>query len=122
MAKSINRVELLGFTGTDPEIKFTNGGTKVASFSLATHDQVIDKDGKEKRLTEWHRIKTFGKLAEICEQYLSKGNRVYLEGRLRTSRWTDRADVKRSITEVIANDVIFLTRPEDPETKEEGNA
>ena len=122
MAKSINRVELLGFTGTDPEIKFINGGTKVASFSLATHDQVIDKDGKEKRLTEWHRIKTFGKLAEICEQYLSKGNRVYLEGRLRTSRWTDKADVKRSITEVIVNDVIFLTRPEDPETKEEGNA
>ena len=122
MAKSINRVELLGFTGTDPEIKFTNGGTKVASFSLATHDQVIDKDGKEKRLTEWHRVKAFGKLADICEQYLRKGGRVYLEGSLRTSNWTDQAGVRHSVTEVVANNVIFLSKPEISETKEEGNA
>ena len=122
MSRDINWVVLRGNIGQDPETQFTNGGTKVAKFSVATHYQVTDKSGTNRQLTEWHRIKAYGKQAEICERDLRKGSRVRLEGRLKTSHWTDKDDVKRFITEVIANDVDVLFKPETSNNKEEGNA
>lgn len=105
----INKVILVGNLGGDPEIRFTKSDQAVASFSLATSEKWTDKESGEKQeKTEWHRIVAWGKLGEICGEYLSKGKQVYIEGRLQTREWEDNDGVKRQTTEVIANNMTML--------------
>lgn len=104
----INKAILVGRLGADPEVRYTPDGLMVTSFRLATDEQRRDKSGERVRQTEWHRIVTFGKLAEICQNYLAKGKLVYVEGRIRTQAWEDKEGIKRSTTEIIATDMRML--------------
>ncbi len=104
----INKVILVGNLGRDPEISYTQSGTAVAKFSIATSEQWKDKATGEKReQTEWHRIVAFGRLAEICGEYLSKGRQIYIEGRLQTSSW-EKDGITRYSTDIIANQMQML--------------
>ena len=107
-ALMINKVILVGRLGRDPEVRYTPEGTMVTNFTLATDEQWRDKNGERTKKTEWHRIVTFGKLAEICGSYLSKGSLIYLEGRLQTRSWEDRDGNKRSTTEIVAQNMQML--------------
>ncbi len=107
MARGLNKVMLIGRLGSDPEIRYTQDGTPVANFSLATDSPVKRGDQWESE-TEWHRIVAWRRLAEICSEYLSKGRLVYVEGRLRTRSWEDRDGNKRWTTEIIARDIQML--------------
>lgn len=109
MARGINKVILIGNLGADPEMKYTAGGTAICKFRLATNEVFKDRDGNQQERTEWHRVVAWGKLAEICSQYLSKGRTVYVEGSLRTSSWDDQDGNKRYMTEINARDVQFLS-------------
>ncbi len=91
----VNKVILLGNLGADPEIRYTPSGTAVANFRIATSESYKNKAGEKEEKTEWHKIVTFGKLAEICGEYLAKGKQVYLEGRIQTSQWDDKEGNKR---------------------------
>tara|TARA_B100000029_G_C17084002_1_gene781639 strand:- start:121 stop:453 length:333 start_codon:yes stop_codon:yes gene_type:complete len=102
--KSINKVILVGHVGNDPDVRFTQNGRLVASFSLATHE--IKKEASEH--TEWHNIVAWAKTGEFVEQYIKKGQLVCVEGAIRTRKWTDKANVVHSITEIFANNVIPL--------------
>jgi len=106
--KSLNKVMLIGRLGKDPEVKYITSGQAVANFSVATSESWQDKDGQNKDRTEWHRIVIFGKLAEIAGQYLNKGSRVYLEGRLQTREW-EKDGQKRSTTEIVVRDMVMLS-------------
>ena len=104
MAKGINKVILVGNLGQDPEVRYLPSGGAVCSLTLATSESWRDKaTGEQKEHTEWHRVVLFGKLAEVAGEYLRKGYRVYIEGQLRTRKWTDQAGVKRYTTEVVVN-------------------
>lgn len=105
---SVNKVILIGNLGKDPEVRFTPGGQAVANFSIATSDSWTDKSGQKQERTEWHRIVVWGKLAELCGEYLKKGRQCYIEGRLQTREWTDKENRKNYTTEVVANTVTFL--------------
>lgn len=106
---SVNKVILVGHLGKDPEVRFTNTGNAVANFSLATSEVWNDRDGKRQERTEWHNIVVWGKQAEHCGQYLSKGRQVYVEGSLRTSSYDDKTTgQKRYKTEIVAQRVQFL--------------
>lgn len=105
---SVNKAILVGNLGRDPELRYTPSGQAVANFSLATNESYNDKSGERVERTEWHRIVAWGKTAELCSQYLSKGRPVYIEGRLQTREWEDKEGVKRQTTEVVANTVQFL--------------
>jgi single-strand DNA-binding protein len=105
---SLNKILLIGHLGKDPEIRYTPDGAAVASFSLATSENFTDKNGTRQERTEWHSVKAFGKLADICKQYLTKGRQVYIEGRIQTREYTDREGIKRRFTEVLANQMIML--------------
>jgi len=107
---SVNKVILVGHVGRDPEIRSTSGGTSVATFSIATNEVRNSKDGQKEERTEWHRIVAFGKLADICKQYLTKGKQIYLEGRLQTRNWEDREGNKRATTEIVASTMVMLGR------------
>lgn len=105
----INKVIIIGRLGNDPEVRYTPSGAAVAKFSVATSEEWKDKNtGEKKERTEWHRITVWGKLGEICGEYLSKGRQVYVEGRLQTSSYDDKDGVKRYSTEIVASDVQFL--------------
>lgn len=105
----INKVIIIGRLGNDPEVRYTPSGSAVAKFSVATSEEWKDKNtGEKKERTEWHRITAWGKLGEICGEYLSKGRQVYVEGRLQTSSYDDKDGVKRYSTEIVASDVQFL--------------
>lgn len=108
MAGGVNKVILVGNLGVDPELRTTPSGSSVCEFRIATNESWNDKSGQRQERTEWHRIVVWGKRAEICNKYLSKGRQVYLEGRLRTRSWEDKEGNKRYTTEIIANDVQFL--------------
>lgn len=98
----LNRVELIGNLGRDPEVRATQSGDKVATLSVATSERWNDKNtGEKKERTEWHRVVVFGKVAEICEKYLSKGSKAYFEGKLQTRKWTDQSGNDRYSTEVV---------------------
>ena len=104
----INKAILVGRLGRDPEVRYTSDGRAVTNFSIATSDEWKDKDtGEKKERTEWHRIVAFGRLGEICGEYLSKGRQVYVEGRLQTRSW-EKDGVTRYTTEIVAGDVQFL--------------
>ena len=104
---SVNKAIIIGRLGRDPEVKYLNSGDPVASFSVATSESWKDKSGERKEKTEWHRVVAFRKLAEICGAYLSKGSQVYVEGKLQTREW-EKDGVKRSATEIVANEMRML--------------
>lgn len=106
---SVNKVILIGNLGRDPELRYTKNGQAVANFSLATSDNFTTRDGQKEERTEWHRIVTWAKTAELCTQYLAKGRTVYIEGQLRTREWEDKDGNKRQTTEVHAQTVQFLS-------------
>ena len=105
---SINKVILIGRLGQDPELKYTAAGTAVTNFSVATNESWMDKSGQRQERTEWHRIVVWGKLAELCQQYLTKGRQAFIEGSLRTRSWEDQSGQKRYTTEVVARNIQFL--------------
>ena len=110
----INKVILVGRLGKDPEIRSTPGGQSVAKFTVATDERFTDRNGEKQERTEWHNIVAWGKLGEICGQYLKKGKLVYLEGSIRTDSWDDKeTGQKRYRTEIIANTMKMLDRRED---------
>ncbi len=104
----VNKVILIGNLGANPELRYTPGGQAVANFRIATNEKWTDKSGQSQERTEWHRIVVWGKLAELCNQYLQKGRQVYVEGRLQTREWTDKENHKNYTTEVVAQQVTFL--------------
>lgn len=108
MAKSLNKVILIGYLGKDPELRYTSNGIAVASFSIATNEAWKDQEGNLQERTEWHNIVAWRRLAEICGEYLKKGRRVYIEGKIQTRSYDDKNGVKRYVTEVVADDLIML--------------
>ncbi len=109
MARSVNKVILVGHIGKDPEIKYTPSGTAVAKFSLATNERYKDKDGNWQDRTEWHNIVAWQRTAEIVGEYCKKGSQIYLEGRLRTDSWDDKqSGQKKYRTEIVVNDLVLL--------------
>lgn len=107
--KSVNRVTLLGNLGKDPEVKYTPQGTAVAKFSLATTERYKDREGNWQDRTEWHNIVLWQRLAEIAGEFLKKGSKVYIEGRIHTDSWDDKqSGEKKYRTEVVGNDLILI--------------
>lgn len=104
----VNKVILVGNLGADPEVKFLGSGTQVANFRIATTENRVNRSGEKISLTEWHRIVAFGKLAEICGKFLSKGKQVYIEGRIQTRTWEDKDGNRRYTTEIIAAQMQML--------------
>ncbi|MEI6125559.1 MAG: single-stranded DNA-binding protein [Pseudomonadota bacterium] len=104
---SVNKVILVGRVGKDPEVRFTPGGLGVCTFSIAT-DKYTTKQGEKIKETEWHRCVTFGKLSEICGEYLHKGRLIYTEGRIQTRSWEDKEGIKRWTTEIVVNEMKML--------------
>ena len=105
----VNKVILVGNLGADPEVKYLSNGTTVANFRIATSENRVNRTSGEKTTTtEWHRIVAFGRLAEICGEYLSKGKQVYIEGKIRTRSWDDKEGNKRYATEIVANQMQML--------------
>jgi single-strand DNA-binding protein len=116
MAGSVNRVILVGRLGKDPEIRSLPSGTSVTKFSLATDEKFTDKSGQKQERTEWHNVVAWGKLAEICGQYLRKGKLVYIDGSIRTESWDDKeTGVKKYRTEIIAKEMQMLEKKGDDE-------
>lgn len=105
---SVNKVILIGNLGKDPELKYTQSGTAVCSFNLATTEKWSDQAGKAQEKTEWHRITVWKKQAENCAKYLRKGSSAYIEGRIQTRSWDDQSGQKRYSTEIVADNVKFL--------------
>jgi len=117
MATSINKVTLLGHLGDDIKMHYFEGGNAVGRFPIATNEEYTNRaTGERISNTEWHNIVVRNKLAELCEKYLTKGDRVYIEGRLKTRQWQDDSGNKRYLTEVHAVDVVFLTTKKQNQT------
>jgi single-strand DNA-binding protein len=109
MPRSINKVILVGNVGKDPEIKYTPRGIPVGKFSLATHERFKDKNGEFQERTEWHNIVAWQRLAEIVGEYVAKGSKVYIEGKLQTASWEDRQTGERKYrTKIVARDLLLL--------------
>ena len=104
----VNKAILVGRLGADPEVRYTPDGTMITNFRMATDEQWKDKNGEKVQKTEWHRIVTYRKLAEICGKFLHKGSLVYVEGRIQTRAWDDKEGVKRYTTEINASDMRML--------------
>ena len=106
----LNKVTLIGNLGRDPELRYTANGQAVANFTLATTESFSKRDGGRDEKTEWHRIVAWGKLAEICGEYLAKGRQIYVEGRIQTREWEDKDGNKRWTTEIVARNMQMLGR------------
>ena len=106
--KSLNKVQIIGRLGGDPELRYTSSGQPVATFNVATDERWNDAQGQAQERTEWHRVVLWGKLGEVAGDYLRKGGRVYIEGRLQTNKWTDKNGNERETKEIIARDMILL--------------
>jgi single-strand DNA-binding protein len=115
MAKSVNKVFLLGNVGKDPEIRSTGGGTMVASFGLATSERYKDQQGNFQERTEWHNIVAYARLAEIIRDYVKKGSKLFIEGRMTTRNWEDKEHPGRKVyrTEIIVNELSLLSGREE---------
>ncbi len=112
MARGVNKVILIGNLGADPDTRYTGSGTPICTLSVATTESWMDKQsGQRQERTEWHRVKVFGKLAEICQEYLRKGRQVYIEGSLRTDKYTGKDGIERYSTDIIANNMQMLGGP-----------
>jgi len=108
MAGGVNKVILIGNLGADPDMRYTPSGQGVCELRIATSESWNDKNGQRQERTEWHRVVVWGKRAEVCSKYLSKGRQVYIEGRIQTRSYDDKEGQKRYITEVIAQEVVFI--------------
>ena len=108
---SVNKVILLGNLGRDPETRYTTGGDAVTNLNIATSEQWKDKSGEKQERTEWHRVVLFGKLGEIAGEYLKKGRQVYIEGSLRTNKYTDKEGIERYSTDIVAAEMQMLGGP-----------
>jgi single-strand DNA-binding protein len=118
MAGSVNKVILIGNVGKDPEARRLENGSMVATFSLATSEVYKDKHtGEKKEITDWHEIVVWAGLAEIVEKYVRKGYKLYVEGKIKKRQWQDKEGVARYVTEIIADDLTILSRPEGSATK-----
>ena len=104
----INKAILIGNLGGDPEVRYTQNGSAVANFNVATTERWKDQSGTQQEQTEWHRVVAFARLGEICGEYLSKGSKVYIEGRIQTRQWEDRDGNKRYTTEIVAREMKML--------------
>jgi single-strand DNA-binding protein len=114
VAGTVNKVILIGNLGRDPEVRRMENGGVVANFSIATTETYTDKSTGERRdITDWHNIVTWGGLAEVCEKYLRKGMKVYVEGKLKTRSWTDKEGTTRYTTEVNVDNMTMLSRPDN---------
>jgi len=121
MARSVNKVILIGNLGKDPELRYAPSGSAVTSFSLATSEQWKDQEGNPQERTSWHNVVVWGKLAEIAAEYLKKGNKVYVEGRLQYRDYEGKDGNKRYVAEVVLNDLVMLGGPrQQGGEKEEG--
>ncbi len=109
--RSVNKAILIGNLGRDPELRHTASGKAVATFTVATNRSWTGPDGTAQEGTEWHNIVAWDRLAEICQQYLQKGRKVYIEGRIQTRSWDDKSGQKRYMTEIVANQMIILDAP-----------
>ena len=119
---SVNKAIILGNLGKDPEVRYSAAGDAMCNLTIATSEQWKDKStGEKKELTEWHKVSFFGKLAEICGQYLKKGSQVYVEGSIRTRKWTDKEGVERYTTEIRGEEMKMLgSRPEGGQRQPQG--
>jgi single-strand DNA-binding protein len=108
-AGGVNKVILIGNLGADPELRYTPGGQAVCDIRLATNESWTDKNGQKQERTEWHRVVMWGKPGEIIKQYCTKGQKLYIEGRLQTRSWDDKDGNKRYSTEIVGNDFMFLS-------------
>lgn len=108
----INKAIIVGNLGADPEIRYTQNGSPVATFNVATTERWRDKENNQQESTEWHRIVAWRKLAEICGEYLHKGSRVYIEGKIQTRKWQDQSGNDRYTTEIVAREMKMLDRRE----------
>jgi single-strand DNA-binding protein len=109
MSRGVNKVILVGNLGADPEVKYTQGGAAITTIRIATSESWKDKQtGEQQERTEWHRVKFFGRLAEIAGEYLKKGKQVYVEGSIRTEKYTDKDGVERFSTDIIATELQML--------------
>jgi single-strand DNA-binding protein len=105
---SVNKVILIGRLGNNPEIRYTPSGQAVANFNIATNEYYVDKNGQKQEKTEWHRVVVWGKLAQLCGEYLTKGRQAYLEGKLQTRQWQDKDGQTKYTTEIVATTIQFL--------------
>jgi single-strand DNA-binding protein len=121
MARGVNKVILIGTLGKDPEVRYAQSGSALASVSIATNESWKDKNGEKQERTEWHRLKFFGRLAEIAGEYLKKGSQVYVEGSLRTDKYTDKQGVERYSTDIIVNEMQMLGGRLDGAARSEGS-
>lgn len=112
----LNKVQLIGNVGKDLELRYTQTGSAVGNFSMAT-SMKYEKNGEKQEQTEWHQIVCWGKLAEICKQYLSKGMKVYVEGHLKTEKW-EKEGVRSQATKIIAEKILFLSRSEKVDNRQ----
>ena len=108
MARGLNKVLLIGHLGQDPEIKYSPSGTAIANLRIATSENKMNQSGEWEEHTEWHRVVMFGKTAETCKNYLRKGSKVYIEGRLQTRSWDDKDGQKKYMTEIVGFALIML--------------
>ncbi|MBI4531395.1 MAG: single-stranded DNA-binding protein [Candidatus Latescibacteria bacterium] len=121
--RGINKVLLIGNLGADPEMRYTPSGAAVCTFTMATSETWTDTSGEKQERTEWHRIVTWRKLAEFCSEYLKKGSKVYVEGRIQTRSWEDQNGVKRYTTEIVARELQMLdSRGVSPEPSSYGES
>ena len=115
--KGLNKILIIGTLGSDPEIKSGSSGNTVANFSVAVNEQWRDKQGEKQERTEWIKCVAWGKMAEICGQYLTKGSQVYLEGKIQTRQWENKEGQKQYTTEVIVSEMIMLGGKSDKQDK-----
>jgi single-strand DNA-binding protein len=120
MSRGLNKVMVIGHLGKDPEMRYTTSGQPVTTFNLATNRSWNTSDGERRTETEWFNVVAWGNLAEICNQYLAKGQQVYIEGRLQSRRWQDNDGGKHASVEIVANEMIMLGNPRksDPQENE----
>jgi len=113
MARGVNKVILIGNLGQEPELRYTGSGTAVCNMRLATNESYTDADGSEVQKTQWHNVVAWDGLAEVCSKHLSKGSRVYFEGKLQTQTWTDSNGTPQSKTQVHVREMLFLDRKKE---------
>ena len=118
MSRDLNKVMIIGHLGRDPEMRYMPSGSPMTTFSVATSRRWKSKDGEYRSETEWFSVVAWGRLAEICNQYLSKGQQVYVEGRLQTRHWEDSSGNKKKTVEVVANEMLMLGSRQDQDDEE----
>lgn len=118
---SLNRAELIGNLGKDPVMRQTQNGKNVASFSIATSEQWTDAQGQKQERTEWHNIVCFAALADVAQKFLAKGKQVYVDGRIQSRKYQDKAGVERSITEIVAAKIVLLGKREQTGSNADAN-